>query len=1113
MRRKGKDNIRSLEFLTFFVVLVLLLACSCVPPFPTPPTPLTPRVDLTLDVEARLIGNIDGVPTPVESLPFFLRFNIKLRDSSMGQCGEVTTPAHLTALTLKELHYKLIDQNGTPFFSDIVVLYGSHGPGTLIVQPGLTIPEQSDSISIQAELIYDALTFSANCDVIPVEATVSLAEDDTNRIYIDVRAIPVGAQYERIITSYKRRHLLDQGRHLSAIWLKEFDPARDRKELLYHSRTLRFEDDTRTRVFVPWIFECHKRPPLPLGDDAEEKGCGRSLHGTSVSVYAGGENPLLRGGIAMATFALEARHYLQDTSLDLDERNRLATNRLLPAMKLLNHVEASEWIDSNGQPTGFFLRGDRPGKIDDHTGRKYMFASMDEIAGMTLGLYHLHETLKLIGDGGSTFRVKDLVHRLATRLSENHYFILPYRRVTEEVTVKVGGRTFWTTQTPRWKPIGLPGERQRGWSGSYPYEWFFNRIFSEITGHNYEPPQKTPVFVVENVDIPLPDVIAQFAYEIRENFSIPSWVPVDKILSWVPDDELLDLIQRITDMDDWVPDDLIGTEADLFIKAYKAALDKVDGTFLDTVTTLLFRQNLSAHERAVYTIQGLGILAYYDATPNRQYPICQRLVEEGYLVPEQCVIITTLPNIVLDVLKMIVQLMLSSFGTGVEFEESDIPEGIPVDDAAYWNNPMLMHMFYAANPMSDPSDPDVSAVRKEMARFIKGLLVDGEVWTQVELDKLVPEEKIPFTDLPDIFNERVGRPDRDPDYYAAALAKVFNLSSEFTNANDRNEFENGIQWAIQTIEENYSKSAPIAEPTIGDWQQVMEPFQPALFSEGDKVPFGKAFIWERRPRSGIRHMEADKFGGLVVDEIHALYRRGEKDRLSRYVALKEGAGLGFLLPYAMLKKPVLDYFEENEFLPACYTNPVVEAKTEVGPLDKCRFWFKRITPDIYDQKTCQGGEQPGAQCQTDFDCGSGGSCAGDRNDSFHRATKLTIGTRIRLNIDKSTDRQYWKYAFFKPTHGEIYEVPPEMDYDFFYFDNPARENIRVTMKYLYYPRGIINNLYLDGKEGTHDSLAPCTGPEPCLRQVSGVVGGMTRHTFMIMGDIGEYEITIERVTE
>jgi hypothetical protein len=1109
MRRIGKDNIHSLKFLTFFVVFVLLPACSSVPPSPTP---LTPRVDLTVDVEARLHGNIDGVATPVESLPFFLRFNIKLRDSSMGQCGEVTTPAHLTALILKELRYKLIDQNGTPFFSDSVVLYGSHGPGTLIVQPGLTIPEQSDSISIQGELIYDALTFSDNCDVIPVEATVSLREGDTNRVSIDVRAIPVGAQYERISTSYKRRHLLGQGRHLSAIWLKEFDPARDRKELLYHSRTLHFADDARTRVFVPWTFECHKRPPLTLEDGDEEKGCGQSLHSTSVSIYAGEENPLLRGGIAMATFALEARRYLQDTSLEADERINQAIKRIWPALKLLSHVKASEWIDADGQRTGFFLRGDRPGKIDGHTGRKYMFASMDEIAGMTLGLYNLHKTLKLMGDGANAFDVKHLIHRLARRLSENHYFTLPYRRVTEEVTVKIGGEVFWTTQTPRWKRIGLPVERQRGWSGSFVFEWFLSRTFAEITGHRYSSPDKTPVYVVENVDIPLPDAIARYAHVIRDNFDIPSWVPIDQILSMVPDDAVLNFLRSNTVLEDWVPEDLIGTEANLFVKAFKAAPDKTDSAspWLDRLLGHVVQRDFTAAERAVYAIQALGILAYYDATENRTYPLCQHLEAQHFLPPNSCISVVMLGDKV-ELLRSVSNLLFGAY-LFEPLDDSGITEGIKAEPP-YWNNPMLMHVFQAANPKANPADPEVSAVRREMARFIKGILVNGGVETQIELDKLIPDEIIPFADIPDIFHEFVGRPDRDPDYYAAALSRMFNLSAEFHNGTDRQDFENGIQWAIQTIEENYSYSAPIAEPTIDDWQQVMEPFQPALFSEGDKVPFGKAFIWERRPRSEIRHMEADKFWGLVVDEIRALYRRGEIDRSSRYVALKEGAGLGFLLPYAMLNKPVLDYFYQYKFLPVCYTNPVVEAKTAVAASNICRFWFKQMTPDIYDQKTCQGGGQPGAQCQTDFDCGSGGSCIGDRNDSFDRATNLTIGTRIRLNIDKSTDTQYWKYAVFKPTHGEIQEVPPEMDYDFFYFDNPARENILVTMKYLYYPGGIINRLYLDGQEGTHDSLSPCTGPEPCLRQVSGVIGGLTHHTFMIMGDIGEYEIAIERIAQ
>ena len=1066
-----------------------------------------------------LIGKLDGDPGPVESLPFFLRFTIGLHDGTAGRCSDVPTAARLSALNLKELHYTLVDSDGHPFFSDSVNLYGTYGPGSLIVQPGLTVPERSNRVSVRADLVYDAFVFGADCRIASMEATAALPGDVVN---VDIRSLPEGGKYERLVGSYKRRHLVLQGRNLSSIWLKEFEPGRDRKELLYHSRTLQLADDDRTRVFVPWTFTCQERPPLPLGNNTEEVGCGRSIHAASPSVYAGGENPLLRGGIAMASFALQARHHLQDTSLAPQERQSLAKNTLAPAMLLLKHVEASEWIGSDGQPTGFFLRADRPGKLDGHAGRAYMFASIDELSGMLLGLYELHETFKMMGDGASAFRIKDLVHRLGVRLSQNHYFILPYRRITEQVTVKIGGEIFWSTSTPRWTPIGLPSERQRGWNGSYPFEWFLNRSFRDITGNGYDAPSKTPVYVVENIEVSLPEAVGKFVGIIRDHFHIPSSVPVAQILSVVPDDAVLSFLRSHTSLKDWVPQDLIGTEADLFSKVIKSTTDKTGDAdpLLDRGMEYLIKRNFSPSERVVYAIQGLGILAYYDATESQRYPICQHLEAQHFVPPNFCITVQA-AGAGVAFLRELGNRLLGQYLWG-PVDYSAVTQGISVD-AKYWNIPILMHLFQAANLQADVTDPKVSAVRKEMARFIKGLLVNGGVMTGVRLDELIPEEMI-LADVPDIFHELVGRPDRDADYYAAALARKFNLPAEFSNAVDREAFENGIQWAIHTIEDAFAHSAPIAEPTVGfcaaetskvcgpadcgddvgpntlcnscgdngpcsieGWAQIMPAFQPAPFSEGDKVPFGNSFIWERRPRSSIRHMGASKTGGLVIDELHALYRRGQLDRSMRYAALNEGAGLGFVLPYAMLGKPTLKIHRETEFLPACYTNPVLEAKPAIASTEKCNYWFKRASADPFDQS------------------------GGGRNDSLAQATALTIGTSVQATIDKSTDTAYWRYAVFKSTQGQLREIPPEMDYDFYYFDNPTEEQVRITLQYLLYPRGIISRLYVDAREVLQGAITACMGPNPCFRQVSTVVNGKTRHTLMIMGDVGEYRISTERV--
>ena len=78
---------------------------------------------------------------------------------------------------------------------------------------------------------------------------------------------------------------------MSSVALREFDPQFDPPELLTHSRVYHDHDPSDPRYYVPWITdECDMDP---------RKG----------TIYGGIENPLLRGGIAMATFSMEYMMY------------------------------------------------------------------------------------------------------------------------------------------------------------------------------------------------------------------------------------------------------------------------------------------------------------------------------------------------------------------------------------------------------------------------------------------------------------------------------------------------------------------------------------------------------------------------------------------------------------------------------------------------------------------------------------------------------------------------------------------------------------------------------------------------------------------------------------
>jgi hypothetical protein len=400
--------------------------------------------------------------------------------------------------------------------------------------------------------------------------------------------------------------------------------------------------------------------------------------------------------------------------------------------------------------------------------------------------------------------------------------------------------------------------------------------------------------------------------------------------------------------------------------------------------------------------------------------------------------------------------------------------------------------------------------------------------TSYALDRLIHEQVVPLLDLPDIVTEKVGLPEQDADYYAAAIAKVFALSNEFQDDAERRKLEDGIQWAIQKAENDFAFSAPVGEPTLyvcagdsrkacnenvdcganGPCQPQAEPF--ITEPPEHEIPIGQAFCWEKR--QGNRRQDSVR-SNLSGQEIIDLYERGRTSRGKRYAALKEGAGIGFLLPYSMLGEPITDLWPAwDNYLPVCFTLPVVSAKSSISLPDKCRFWFPTYPIDRFE-RACSGGPYGGVECLNDQDCGGSYQCIESRNDSPERARRLTWGRHRELSTDKATNVRYWdNYAIFASHSGGVRYIYPESDYDFYYFDNPSLDDVRIILKYELMQKGMFKHVYLDGKEGVHDSFQPCGGPEPCQRQVSAFASGKARHTIMVTGDVGAYEITIERAT-
>jgi hypothetical protein len=426
---QGKSGIWKLRQIGLIAFMCILGSCFVVSA--TAAGDWLPSITLKIEVLPNGTYNPQEI---CESRPLNLKF--KYASSMIG------------TYSLRYLEYSVFNESeSAPFFEDKINLTDNTLPNEIDVSPGIYIPTDSTRIRVSATLAYDSLINSS------WQKSIAQAQREESITALIPATSMIEKTYERMRDGYIRRHLLEAGRGLSAVWLKEYEPCIDSKELLRHSRTQKVEG--QTRVYVPWTYKCK-------GDQ-----CGASVEENSDAIYGGDENPLLRGGLAMATFALEYLAFGNPVSLN-------------HAMKLFEYVEKSEWRDpATGQLTGFFLRSRTPGNIHETTQRQYFYASVDEISGMSLGMLYLHQAIsKAITDrppGLNLDKVADvdlsilsLTRRLGNQLRNNFYIIVP---------LKKEGNT--------WAPIGLPVEFHKGWSGVYPFQWFFSRGFKLITGDDY----------------------------------------------------------------------------------------------------------------------------------------------------------------------------------------------------------------------------------------------------------------------------------------------------------------------------------------------------------------------------------------------------------------------------------------------------------------------------------------------------------------------------------------------------------------------------------------------------------------------------------------------------
>ncbi len=1001
-----------------------------------------PKQELASEIKIKPLSSNTAQEKLIESIPFELIINIESKVQNGRCCKSVFDELKNTHINLNELRYRLLDEAGMNYFTDTINLYGLAGEGKIVIRPGLTLPEFSSKISVEAELDYKYITSNSACEITDVPATIKMNDKKA----IDLQGEP--GRYERIRTAYIKRHLLENGRHLSWVWLKEYEPNLDRKELLYHSRTIRLPNEDKTRVLIPWLYNCGEN-------------CGSSIQEDSETIHAGHENPLLRGGIAMAVFSLEALKYQSDNTLSKYKKQELEKNSLSNALTLLNYFEECEWKDYNGRRTGFFLRSRGPGDLyeESEPKREYFYASADELIGMTLGLYHLHNALKVLGFPIEIQRVEGLINRMGTQLQGNQYLIIPFQRKLIERYITSNGEILSTQKAPEWNTIGLPLERHKGYYGLVGYEWFLVRAFQSITGQNYMSPYKSGKFWGADVEVPFLSLVESYAETIKENFNLPPFTPIAQIAGLIDNLEILNLLKDISTIDRFVP---------YYVEEFASFMNQVnlskdfsdkDPFNINLITSLVDLSKLSAYNRALLMIKSIGYLSIFDGMTNEEI----------------------LSNLGMN----LVDIYPRYFDLGSDF----LDEKFSFDR---WNIPLLFHAFQFANPIG--TSPQEMEIRLEVAKLSRGLISDGTTKTRLILKDILNIAHSEISILRD-----VGLNGHDYDYYVASIAKNYKLANDLSNNEDRTALLSGIENCIAEAENNYYESAPLGAPKTcsinilnfcnnnGDCDKADGTCEhwPRLYITDDQKRFGQAFCWEKK--SNNRYQDA-KVDSKIERDLLDLYIRGLNNVRGRtYAAFKEGAGLGYLLPYVIVhdKLPAYLNYSGTQRLPVCYTNPVICAKTNVSSSIQCNFKFDKYKVDDFDMLR--------------------------RNDRYQSASDIQFGINQIFSIDKETSLNYTtKYADFVSKEGYSVSIPIEADYDFYNLYNPKKSKIYLTFRYLHYSGENHKSLYIDGHK-IDQPESPCGGSESCLESTIEIMG-KEKYLFMVTGGIGPYELSIEPIS-
>lgn len=403
-----------------------------------------------------------------------------------------------------------------PFLTDWERLDALPSPREpLVIRAGVPAPREATRVLVRARLVYEAEPGG------PWYAEASKAYDITPPCTRDAR-------YLRYRSGLIRRHIVDLGRLLQWTWLKEYEPDTDPRSLLQLSRVSRTTDG-RTRVYVPWTFQCAET--ITAGaPNAFAEWCGTSIIGGARAIYTSNENPLGHGGLAMATLALEYLSLKTEDSLE-------------HALELLEYVERSEWRDAQGRPTGFFLRARWPGNLDHSPAPLRSRDCRPQEDTATRAEYNLRRAAEALKQAMEQGAPQSILRRLAAdvqaktrqrdeaaaalkacndRAHPAHTFTCPgcreylHASADEIIAMTLGlyylhqalqrapreyagdaarierivgrlGDRLAETHYLLVPPGGLPQELHKGWAGLFAFQWFVQRGFRAITGRDHRP--------------------------------------------------------------------------------------------------------------------------------------------------------------------------------------------------------------------------------------------------------------------------------------------------------------------------------------------------------------------------------------------------------------------------------------------------------------------------------------------------------------------------------------------------------------------------------------------------------------------------------------------------